>query len=166
MNGKTQSSSAKVLLLDRDNTINVDEGYTFKRESLRLIPEAIHLLSIAKKLHIPCLVISNQSVIGRGIASLEEVSRFNRKLVSELESHGCCLDAVIFCPHVAEDDCACRKPQLLMFQRAFSMYPAATDFAYIGDAESDRVAARNSGIRFFDSANLGGYIEARNWLKE
>jgi len=102
-------------------------------------------------------VASNQDQIAYGHLS-EAMAR--RLLCAMLiEATGCAmLKAVIaLCPHALELDCACRKPQpgmLLSIMRAHRVTPAQTVF--VGDAETDREAARRAGVAF---------IHARDFFK-
>jgi HAD superfamily hydrolase (TIGR01662 family) len=166
LNTQAESTPSKVLILDRDNTINVDSGYTFKLEDLQLIQDSIKLLEVATQLKIPTVIISNQSVVNRGIATLNEVMKFNDALVTALDNLNCRIDAIIFCPHVPTENCDCRKPKIRMFLEVFEYYPTASDYCYIGDSRTDMEAAENAGIKFFSSLTKDGYIHAMNWLAE
>ena len=161
---EAKPKTKKILILDRDNTINRDSGYTYKPEDLVLIEESVELLAYAAELRIPVVIISNQSVVNRGIASLGEVEIFNNALVKELEEKKCKIDAIIFCPHTPDEECSCRKPKIDMFLEVFRYYPEASEFCYVGDSGSDMEAAKNAGIEFFSSANKNGYLQAINWL--
>jgi histidinol-phosphate phosphatase family protein len=157
-------NTKKILILDRDNTINRDTGYTYRLKDLVLIEESVELLASAAELRIPVVIISNQSLVNRGLASLDEVEKFNDALVEKLEKKKCKIDAIIFCPHIPEEECSCRKPKIDMFLEAFRYYPEASEFCYVGDSESDMEAAKNAGIEFFSSSIKYGYTQAINWL--
>ena len=160
-----KASVRKVLLIDRDNTINFDNGYTFLVSQMKIIEEAINVIKLATSKSIPTVVITNQSLIAKKLATLEEVNNFNGLLVSELEKKNCKIDAIFLCPHQAQDKCRCRKPAINMFLKCFEMYPNSS-FCYLGDQESDRLAALNVGIEFFDSSSKQGYRLTEEWLKK
>lgn len=51
--------------------------------------------------------MTNQSGIGRGYFSLQDAENFNTALIQKLEID---FDAIYLCPHLASDQCDCRKP--------------------------------------------------------
>ena len=55
-------------------------------------------------------IISNQSVIGRGLATNLEIESVNSKIMEFLKPLGIVIDFVYFCPHLPDDGCSCRKP--------------------------------------------------------
>ncbi len=57
-------------------------------------------------------MVSNQSAIGRGIATYADVEATNLRLSALLkaECNEAELDAIFFCPHAPEACCGCRKP--------------------------------------------------------
>jgi len=63
-------------------------------------------------------IISNQSVIGRSLATYSDVELVNSKIIEFLEPLGIVVDFVYFCPHLPNDGCTCRKPEIGLGQRA------------------------------------------------
>ena len=70
-------SARKIAFFDRDGTLNHDDGYTFKKEDLQLLPQGIEVLSIAIENDWTPVVVSNQSGISRGYYTLESAKEFN-----------------------------------------------------------------------------------------
>jgi D-glycero-D-manno-heptose 1,7-bisphosphate phosphatase len=63
--------------------------------------------------------------------------------------------ALRFCPHRPEEQCRCRKPRpgmLLDVMAFYGISPASTVF--VGDSETDRLAARAAGVDFVWAADF------------
>jgi len=130
------------VLLDRDETIIVDvpfNGDPEKVEPVAGVREALELLRVAG---LPLAVISNQSGVGRGYITLDEVDSVNRRVEELLGPFA----GFFICPHAPEDNCECRKPKpklILDAARALGVDP--TCCVMVGDRESDVEAAHNAG---------------------
>ena len=89
-------------------------------------------------------VVTNQSGIGRGLITQEQLDAVNRRIDALLGP----FDGWFVCPHAPQDDCECRKPKpklLLDAARAFGVDVAACVF--VGDKDEDEGAARGAGMR-------------------
>jgi len=126
------------VILDRDGTIVIDRHYLGDPQGLEFLPGAV---AGVRKLHaMGCrlFVITNQSGVGRGLLTLEQVERVNRGLESMMETIGAPLTATYFCPHAPDADCECRKPStslLLQAAREHGFDPGQS--IVIGDKASD-----------------------------
>jgi D-glycero-D-manno-heptose 1,7-bisphosphate phosphatase len=161
---KPPETYSKVLLIDRDNTINVDFGYTFESGMLKLIPKALNVLRLAYIAEIPVIVITNQSAIGRGKCLIEDVIQFNQMLVDKSSTGKNGIFAVIFCPHDPNNHCKCRKPEILSFELSFKLFKNA-QFCYVGDSDTDKLAAMNAGIPFFQINEEDEYEALLEWIR-
>ena len=85
------------LFLDRDGIINVDKGYVFRSEDIELCPGIEELVEAAKKMGQWVCVASNQSGIGRGYYSWEQVESLHQFIGGILP-----VDRWFFCPHHPE----------------------------------------------------------------
>jgi len=109
----------------------------------RLLPGTLEGLRQLTAARYRLAVVTNQAVIGRGLASAAEVEELNARMVSALAEGGARIDAVLYCPHAPEEGCACRKPQpglLIEAGRCLGVSPA--DTCVIGDWVDDIAAAR------------------------
>ncbi|MCW3017329.1 MAG: haloacid dehalogenase, partial [Solirubrobacterales bacterium] len=89
-------------------------------------------------------IVSNQSGIGRGLLTVEQVAAVTGRVVQLLGP----FDRVDWCPHTAQDGCRCRKPRpgmLLQTVRALGVDPLRC--AMVGDIGADMDAARRAGMR-------------------
>ena len=72
-------SSIRLILIDRDGTLNKDEnGYTHKLDECIIFKDAIDFFRILSP-EVVVLVISNQSGIGRGYYTENDFHLFNEK---------------------------------------------------------------------------------------
>ena len=91
------------------------------------------------------VVVSNQSAVGRGWMTAEDLDAVNAELDRRL---GVVIDAWFVCPHRPDQGCRCRKPGTLLLEQApdeFGSDPGATWF--VGDAARDLDAATGFGCR-------------------
>jgi D-glycero-D-manno-heptose 1,7-bisphosphate phosphatase len=104
-------TSLKLVILDRDGTINQDRD-DFVKSADEWVPIPGALEAIARLNHNGwrVAVASNQSGLGRGLFDMAALNAIHLKMNRELARVGGRIDAVFFCPHTANDGCLCRKP--------------------------------------------------------
>ncbi len=101
----------KLVILDRDGTVNEDrDDYVKSPEEWEPIPGALEAIARLNHNGWHTVVATNQSGIGRGLFDMSALNAMHLKMHQMLAVHGGRIDAVFFCPHSAEDCCACRKP--------------------------------------------------------
>ncbi|HQR44986.1 MAG TPA: HAD family hydrolase [Thermoanaerobaculia bacterium] len=144
------ATSSPLLLLDRDGTIIVEKGFPKDPDDVELIPGAAAAIRTLRALGLRAVVISNQSGIGRGFLTREDVQRVNARLLDLLAAEGTTLDAVYFCPHAPTDGCTCRKPQRTLLDRAAADLGGDLSRSFfVGDKKDDVDAGRNVGATTF-----------------
>ena len=136
------------IFLDRDGVIMENRAnYVRCWDDVAIFPAAVEIL--AKLAPHPYLIVlvTNQSVVGRKLISLEVAQNINQRLVAELSKKGCRIDGVFMCPHEPEDQCDCRKPQPgLLYQAATSFQIDLRNSIMIGDAWTDLQAGQAAGV--------------------
>jgi D,D-heptose 1,7-bisphosphate phosphatase len=105
-------------VLDRDGTINVERHYLSDPNQLELLPGAVEGMKKLRGLGFGLVVISNQAGIGRGYIAKHQLDAIHERLRSLLGAEDLALDGIYFCPHLPEEDCTCRKPEIGLVQRA------------------------------------------------
>jgi D-glycero-D-manno-heptose 1,7-bisphosphate phosphatase len=137
----------RLILLDRDGVINVDSPSYIKDAAEWLpIPGALDAIARLKSAGLMVGVCTNQSGIGRGLLDEAALGRIHQKLITSLAERGVQLDALEYCPHRPEANCACRKPRPGMLIRAMNRLGiAAADTLFVGDSLRDLQAARAAG---------------------
>jgi D-glycero-D-manno-heptose 1,7-bisphosphate phosphatase len=137
------------VFLDRDGVIieNRDD-YVKAWDEVRFLPGALPALRRLGTAPHAVVIVTNQSAVGRGIVSLEDVAEINRRLIAEIEAQGGRVDACYLCPHRPDDACGCRKPAPGMLVQARDQLGLSLDRSYlVGDAATDIQAARAAGVR-------------------
>ena len=76
----------KVAFLDRDGTLNVDHGYVHKPEDVQLVPGAKEALHKLVENDYKLILVTNQSGIGRGFFTEEQLHETNARLQEFLNS--------------------------------------------------------------------------------
>jgi len=139
----------KLVILDRDGTINHDSE-DFIKSPAEWKPIAGSLEAVARLIQADYRVVvaTNQSGIGRGLFDTQALFAIHDKLQRALGQVGGRIDAFFFCPHKADDNCRCRKPQpgmLLEVARRFNV--SLEDVYMVGDSRKDLEAAAAAGAR-------------------
>ena len=114
---ENESMITKLMVLDRDGLLNVDVGYTYKVEDLKLAPGVIEGLTLLKSLGFRFAIATGQSGIGKGKYTEADMDAFNIALLAELAKSDIQVDAVAFCPHDKGEGCKCRKPGVGMLEQ-------------------------------------------------
>jgi len=137
------------IFLDRDGVLIENRpDYVRDWSQVKIIPEAIHALSLATAKNYKIIIITNQSAVGRGLLLQANAEEINHRLVNLIHHHGGQVDGVYMCPHKPDDDCFCRKPRPgLLLQAARELSLDLQRSWMIGDAWSDVQAGQRAGVR-------------------
>jgi D-glycero-D-manno-heptose 1,7-bisphosphate phosphatase len=139
----------KIVILDRDGVINLDSDAFIKSpDEWIAIPGSLEAIARLSQAGYRVAVASNQSGIGRGLFDMAALNAMHAKMHRQVAAAGGRIDAVFFCPHTAEDHCACRKPKpglLRMIVERFEVDPH--DTPVVGDALRDLQAGAELGFR-------------------
>ena len=92
--------------------------------------------------------LNNQSGVGRGFFSKDDVEKVNQYMLNELKKDGVIISAIYYCPHIDSDNCECRKPKLKLFYDAINDYDIDINCSYaIGDKERDLAICDKENIK-------------------
>jgi histidinol-phosphate phosphatase family protein len=133
--------------MDRDGVLNVNrDDYVKSLSEFQFVPGALEAVERLAKLGLPMAIISNQQGIGKGLIGLVPLKEINELIHREFEERGAELLGIYYCPHLASEGCACRKPELGLFERAVQDHGIDLSRSYyIGDSESDACAGVRAG---------------------
>jgi histidinol-phosphate phosphatase family protein len=132
----------QAVLFDRDETLIEDVPYNGDPERVKPAPHARALLDRLRAAGLQVAVVSNQSGVGRGYITSEQVDAVNRRVEELLGPFA----GFFVCPHSPEDACECRKPKpKLILDAAAALGIAPSNCVVVGDKQSDVEAARNAG---------------------
>jgi D-glycero-D-manno-heptose 1,7-bisphosphate phosphatase len=135
-----------LVLLDRDGTLITEQDYLKDPRKVKLLPGALSALSRLSRAGFPLVLITNQSGVGRGLMTRQDVRRVHHRLESLLAKRGVHLDGIYWCPHAPNVRCACRKPKLkLVRQAAKDLKRSWRRSISVGDKWSDILLGQRSG---------------------
>jgi D-glycero-D-manno-heptose 1,7-bisphosphate phosphatase len=137
------------VFLDRDGVINVNRDDHVKSwDEFVFLPGALEGLGALAVLPVRVIIVTNQSVVGRGIITLAQLNDIHARMVQVIEDHGGRVDRIYVCPHAPCENCVCRKPKPgLLLQAASDCDLDLSRCFMIGDQEGDVEAARAAGCR-------------------
>jgi D-glycero-D-manno-heptose 1,7-bisphosphate phosphatase len=135
--------------LDRDGTIILDKNYLSRIEDIEYYPDSIKAIQLLQQLGHEIFIVTNQSGVGRGYFSLEQVHLVHAEIQKDLhQSHLKPITDFAICPHAPEDKCLCRKPSGQMILELIKKYHLDPDLCYmVGDKLIDAQAASDAGIK-------------------
>lgn len=112
-------------------------------------PDTLKALEIFQSLGFDLFIVTNQSGVGRGYFSLENVHVIHRQLQNDLrQSKLRPFRDFAICPHAPHENCECRKPSPKMILEMIERYNLNPDECYmVGDKLIDGEAGRNAGIQ-------------------
>jgi len=142
------------VLLDRDGTLIKHVPYLANPDLVELLPNVAEGLRYLSDLGYFFGVITNQSVIGRNLATRTAVDSVNNKVLDLLAQQGVNIAFVLMCPHTPEDPCECRKPLPQLGLKAIDQYGIDARSSYmIGDMDLDIEFGKAIGVRTIKITN-------------
>jgi len=139
---------SKALFLDRDGTIILDKHYLADPAGVELIPGVRSALQRARELGYKLFLFTNQSGIGRGLYTLDDVLLVNARMETLLALASPLFTELCIAPEAPDQPSLYRKPSPRFIQEMIAAHhldPAHC--AMIGDRPSDAQAGLNAGIR-------------------
>jgi D-glycero-D-manno-heptose 1,7-bisphosphate phosphatase len=132
-----------IVFVDRDGTLAVDQVRAVDAGRLQLTTGAREAVAAWRAAGWRIVLFTNNAGIARGLYSTEEMLGYHEALEAAL---GTRFDAVLYCPHLPDAGCACRKPKpglLVEFAPADELRRAFV----VGDSWRDVEAGRAVGAR-------------------
>ena len=152
--------SHPAVFLDRDGVLVEDVHLATRRDDLRVCHGVSEALAELHALGLVLVVVTNQTVVSRGLVSEEDVEVLHKSL-------GLDVDAWYVCPHHPNADveryrsnCECRKPRPGLLMRAARELDLDLQKSFmVGDRPSDVEAGRRAGCRTIQTLS-GAHREA------
>ena len=147
------AQAQKVAFLDRDGVINraPDKGrYVLHWRQFQFADGALDMLKALANKGYRLVVVTNQQGVGKGLMDAAALAAVHRNLCAASAAQGAPIDAVFSCPHLAVQDCACRKPKPGLIHEALRRLPYSVDLSkswMIGDSARDIEAGAAAGLR-------------------
>ena len=144
----------KALFLDRDGVINVDHGYTHKKEGFDFVDGIFNLCRVAAKKRYKIFVVTNQAGIGKGYYLESDFFELTSWMCEQFRLEGINIEKVYFSPYHIDaviekykEDHLSRKPNpgmLLQAQEEFNLDMKSS--VMVGDKKSDIEAGLAAGV--------------------
>lgn len=147
----------KAIFLDRDGTVNRENGLIYKEEQFVLEDGVIEAIRKINNSGYLAILVTNQPVVARGLCGIEDVEKIHQKLETILGREGVYLDEICFCPHHPDKGypeenpaykiiCRCRKPDIGMIEDCAQRYNIDLALSWmIGDTTVDIQTGKNAG---------------------
>jgi len=157
----------RIVFLDRDGVVNINpvfRDYIKKPSEFRFLPGSRKAIRLLNHAGFKVVIISNQTGVGKGLYSKEDLRRVTDKMLKGLKVSRARLDKICYCIHHPDSDCGCRKPKTGMFKRAVGKISFDRKNSYfVGDTERDTLAGH--AFRVKTIAVLSGYNNRKDIKK-
>jgi histidinol-phosphatase len=157
-------NKTKYAFLDRDGTLIFEPPGSFQINSARevqLLTGVIRGLKKLIQLGFTLVMVTNQDGLGTPSYPLSSFARTQKKLLSLCQKNDIRFTQICVCPHILQDNCSCRKPNIGLVRDMLSNpnLDKATSFV-CGDRNTDGQLAQNMGIRFIPMQTNGNFFTA------
>ncbi len=158
-------SSSAGIFFDRDGTLNLPNGHISSVQQVQLYPETSRIVALAFRNYDFFGILTNQPVIARGDATMEEVISINSFILSTAGIEDESKVVVKICPHYPEMGfigeiadlkkvCICRKPASgMLLDTINENLLRSNKTIYVGDSIADLEAAQGAGIYWIHLLN-------------
>jgi len=170
------AASRPAVFFDRDGVLNIDHGYTYRQQDFEWMPGALAAIKYFNDQQYLVFVITNQSGIGRGYYTEEDMFGLHKFMSEQLSKQGAHIDAFYHCPHHPDAQekpyrkiCNCRKPAPGLIEQAFGEWDIEQQQSFlIGDKLSDLQAAEAAHIPgyLFQGGNLYEFVRTLKIVKQ
>ena len=149
-----------ILFIDRDGTL-VEEPNDYQVDDLakiRLCPGVMPALLALIKAGFRLVMVSNQDGLGTPSFPQDDFQKSHDFILALFASQGITFDDILICPHVAQDNCLCRKPKTALLDALLQQRDMNRQSSWvIGDRDSDRLLAEALGIAYLSIS------KSHNW---
>lgn len=138
----------RAVFLDRDGTLIEERDYLSRPEDVVVFPGAWEALRRLQKAGFELFIVSNQSGVGRGYFTLEDVERVNARLLAELDEKGVQFKRVYIAPEAPGVPSRGRKPSPQFLFDARDEFGVELAESYmVGDKLIDLECGWNAGVK-------------------
>jgi D-glycero-D-manno-heptose 1,7-bisphosphate phosphatase len=140
----------EAVVMDRDGVLNkyVRGDYIRTPDELHLLPGAAEAIKLLNDANLPVIVVSNQQGVGKRIMTEDALDQVDGELRFQLKAQADAhITRTIYCVHLAEDHCECRKPAPGMILQAADEYSFdLNNCVMIGDSLTDIESGNNAAV--------------------
>jgi histidinol-phosphate phosphatase family protein len=135
------------VFLDLNGTL-VEPLRPERLDDLTLIPGVAAAIGRLSAAGFICPVVTVQSRIAKGLFTMTDFEAWFANFAADLKAQGAVVVGPYVCPHRLAEPCQCKKPNVLLYNRAADEHSlTSADSFVIGDSPDDVRAARNLGAR-------------------
>jgi len=139
--------SRRGVFLDLNGTL-VEPLKQERLDELTLIPGVASAIARLSAARFVCPVVTVQSRISKGLFTMTDFEAWFATFAADLKAQGALVVGPYVCPHRLAEPCPCKKPNVLLYNRAADDHRlTSADCFVIGDSPDDVRAARNLGAR-------------------
>ena len=136
------------VFLDRDGTLIEEKHYLHRPEEVVLFPDADVSLKRLSENGFELFLVTNQSGVGRGFYTLDDVKKVHSRLLDLLRPEGVAFREIYVAPETPDQAVYGRKPSPRFLLDARDQYQIDLGQSYmIGDKEVDVQCGWNAGVR-------------------
>ena len=136
------------IFLDRDGTLIVDKDYLHTPEEVEFFPGALEALARAAAAGFELIMVTNQSGVGRGYFTIEDVHHVHRHIEAECQKHAVAFRAIYIAPEHPDAPSRGRKPSAAFLFDARDEFGIDLASSYmIGDKLIDLECGWNARVR-------------------
>jgi D-glycero-D-manno-heptose 1,7-bisphosphate phosphatase len=142
------SAPRKAIFIDRDGTLIVDKDYLHKPEEVEFFQGAVAALKRAMDAGFEIVMVTNQSGVGRGYFTLQDVATVHEHIAREMSTEEVSMLHVYVAPEAPDAPSRGRKPSPQFIFDARDAYGIDLARSYmIGDKLIDLECGWNAGVR-------------------
>jgi len=140
------NKSRRAVFVDRDGTLIKEKDHLTSKEQVEMLPGVSDAIRQLNQSGFLVLMITNQSVVGRGMITETELIQIHKYLLGLLDKENARLDGIYYCPHHPDDHCHCRKPETGLIEQALCDFKIDLRSSFIiGDHIKDIQVSRKIG---------------------
>ena len=138
----------KAVFFDRDGTLIIDKHYLSNPEEVQYFEYTFPLLKKLQEQNYKLFIVTNQSGIGRGYFTEQDMNRVHTKISIDFQRQGIEITEIVFCPHHPAQNCQCRKPSPKLINNLIEKYSIDSSQSFmVGDKDIDVEAGNKAGVK-------------------
>ncbi|MGC8743210.1 MAG: D-glycero-alpha-D-manno-heptose-1,7-bisphosphate 7-phosphatase [Verrucomicrobiia bacterium] len=142
------SYNQKAVFLDRDGVIIEEKNYLHKIEDVVFIPQAASALKQLQDAGYLLIIVTNQSGVGRGYFTMQDVEKVNDYIKNQLKKEGVEISDIYVAPEAPEQPSRGRKPSPVFLFDAREKFKINLSKSFIiGDKLADLECGWNAGVK-------------------